>query len=221
MRNNNTFHMRQLELQDKDSIMKVQQQTYSQLGHKDRLSTLDQQEVIHILSGAGWFAGAFVDTKLVAFRAFLIPQLDDTDHLGKDVGLTTEEQTSVIYQEITVVLPEYRGHGLQRKLGEWLMDMLIRSKDSYRFICSTVAPFNIPSLKDKFSQGMHIATLKEKYEGKLRYVFLKDLQQPLHPSYDKWIVMADINAQQDVLEQGMVGHELVKQGEEYGIWYGK
>ena len=31
-------------------------------------------------------------------------------------------------------------------------------------------PFNIPSLKDKFAQGMEIAALKEKYGGSMRYV---------------------------------------------------
>ena len=34
----------------------------------------------------------------------------------------------------------------------------------------TVAPFNIPSLKDKFAQGMEVAALKEKYSGSMRYV---------------------------------------------------
>ncbi|WP_054705613.1 hypothetical protein [Bacillus sp. JCM 19041] len=221
MSNKETFHIRLLEMQDSGSILDVQEQTYNQLEHKNRLSTLDQHEVIHILSGAGWFAGAFEDTKLVAFRALLIPEPDDEGHLGEDVGLTKDEQTRVIYQEITAVLPEYRGHRLQRMLGEWLMDMLRKSEDSYRYVCTTVAPFNIPSLKDKFAQGMHIVTLKEKYEGKLRYVFLKDLQQPSRPFYDKWILMTDTVAQQEALKQGMVGYELEKHGEEYGIWYGK
>jgi hypothetical protein len=40
-----------------------------------------------------------------------------------------------------------------------------------------VAPYNIPSLKDKFAQGMQIAALKEKYGGLLRYVFVRDLAQ--------------------------------------------
>ena len=35
-------------------------------------------------------------------------------------------------------------------------------KDDYKYVCATVAPFNIPSLKDKFAQQMEIAAMKWK-----------------------------------------------------------
>lgn len=47
----------------------------------------------------------------------------------------------------------------------------------FNVVCATVMPGNIASLKDKFSQGMHVAALKLKYGGKLRYVFMKDLMR--------------------------------------------
>ena len=50
------------------------------------------------------------------------------------------------------------------------MDELQKEDSKYDYVCCTVAPFNIPSLKDKFAQGMAIAALKEKYGGSLRYV---------------------------------------------------
>ena len=47
---------------------------------------------------------------------------------------------------------------------------ITKENSKYDYVCCTVAPFNIPSLKDKFSQGMEIAALKEKYGGSMRYV---------------------------------------------------
>ena len=73
---------------------------------------------------------------------------------------TTEQLDSVVYQEITNVLPNYRGFGLQKRLGAIVMELLDASP--YTHVCATVAPFNIASLKDKLSQGMVIGALKNK-----------------------------------------------------------
>lgn len=92
------------------------------------------------------------------------------------MNLTKEEQLKVIHLEITCVLPEYRGNGLQKKLGNLIMKEFIETSNDYRYLCCTVSPTNFPSLKDKLVQGILIAKLKEKYSGRIRYILLKDLQ---------------------------------------------
>jgi hypothetical protein len=43
-------------------------------------------------------------------------------------------------------------------------DLIQKEDGKYDYVCCTIAPFNIPSLKDKFAQGIEIAALKEWWE---------------------------------------------------------
>ena len=130
----------------------------------------------------------------------LVPPIDE-EHLGWDIGLSESELPKVIYQEISNVLPAFRGNQLQKILASLIMQELAKKNHSYRYVCCTVAPFNIPSLKDKFSQGMRIAALKEKYGGSLRYIFVKDLEEIGEPEYKEtiFIPMKEFSAQQSKL----------------------
>ena len=58
-----------------------------------------------------------------------------------------------------------------------------------------MAPFNIPSLKDKFAQQMEIAAMKKKYGGVMCYVFVKHLhEQEREWEMEQNIPMQDENA---------------------------
>ena len=90
----------------------------------------------------------------------------------------------------------------------------IAKEDSkYDYVCCTVAPFNIPSLKDKFAQGMAIAALKEKYGGSLRYVFVKKLRGDKESDWTdiQSILMSDASGQQALLSEGILGMRWRKQ----------
>ncbi|WP_255551490.1 GNAT family N-acetyltransferase [Sporosarcina sp. E16_8] len=145
----------------------------------------------------------FADGRLVAFRALLVPGADE-EHLGSDVGLDLTELGSVVYQEISTVSPRYRGYRLQKIMADMLMEQL--KVADYKYVCATVAPFNIASLKDKFSQQMEIAALKKKYGGVLRYVFMKHLhKEGVEWQVEQFIPMQDTKAQQKLLEEGWRG----------------
>ena len=63
---------------------------------------------------------------------------------------------------------------MQKILATVIMDELQKEDSQYNYVCCTVAPFNIPSLKDKFAQGMEIAALKERPPvqiGNIEYKF--------------------------------------------------
>src|SRR5690606_9485680 len=100
---------------------------------------------------------------------------NEEGHLGIDAGVPITELSTVIYSEISNVDPHFRGNNLQVLLGEILMQEVDRQR--FRYVCTTVAPFNIASLKDKFAHGMEIVALKVKYGDLLRYILMKDLTQ--------------------------------------------
>lgn len=217
------FWVRRLTGEDLTAILRVQELVVADLDNKNILQPLSEEEFHYILDGNGLMIGAFVGNELIAFRALLVPPIDE-EHLGLDIGLDESELSQVIYQEISNVLPAYRGNRLQQTLAELIMKEQEKGGHSYRYVCCTVAPFNIPSLKDKFAQGMQLAALKEKYGGLLRYVFVKDLaaaegevEADLPDGQETVLIpMADTAAQQQKFAAGWRGHKMEQQQNQ--IW---
>lgn len=219
------FNVRNLTIDDLRDILLLQEQVVLQLEDKGVLQPLSEEEFQFILAGNGLMIGAFAAGELIAFRALLVPPLDE-EHLGWDLGLAERELPMVIYQEISSVLPKYRGNGLQKTLAKLIMEELGRQNHVYRYICCTVAPFNIPSLKDKFAQGMQIGALKEKYGGRLRYIFVKELVEGDEGAIPVWqeittIHMADIAAQKEKLSQGWRGFQMEENHGTISVYYGR
>ncbi|WP_433957368.1 GNAT family N-acetyltransferase [Cytobacillus horneckiae] len=201
-------------LQEKDikAIMALQEEVIAALDNKSVLQPLLEEEFKYILKGKGLLIGAWIGEKLIAFRALLVPPIDE-EHLGLDVGI--EDLSKVIYQEISNVHPIYRGNHLQQKLAAILMDELKKDEHCFEYVCSTVAPFNFPSLKDKLSQGMEIAALKEKYGGRLRYVFVMEIHRKEAVEWKKsqQVPMKNTALQQALLAEGWRGVGMIVDGE--------
>jgi ribosomal protein S18 acetylase RimI-like enzyme len=220
--NGKPFNVRPLILEDLPSILTLQETVIAALEEKGVLQPLDSDEFQYILEGSGLMIGAFAEEELIAFRALLVPPVDQEDHLGRDFGLTEEELPHVIYQEISNVHPAYRGNGLQKKLAVLIMEELKKMKQPYIYVCCTVAPFNIPSLKDKFAQGMEIVSLKEKYNGLLRYTFMKKIHEQMQEGTNVVTIdMSDTAGQQALLKDGWRGCRMEHLDGEYVVHYWK
>lgn len=204
--------LRILTMDDKRNILELQKTVQHSLENPTRLQALTEEELDVIIS-QGLFLGAFENEQLIAARALLVPPVDE-EHLGKDAGIPKDEWNLVIYQEISLVAPSHQGHGVQQKLGKWWMTWLEGS--DYRYICATVAPFNIPSMKDKFALGLTIAALKEKYDGKLRYVFVKEIGGKVEMEDTILVEMNDLEKQQQLLVKGYRG---INMEFKRGQWY--
>ncbi|WP_144492414.1 MULTISPECIES: GNAT family N-acetyltransferase [Bacillus cereus group] len=220
--NNESFHVTLLSREHIEQILSLQNVVVEALEDKGRLQPLSQEEFQYILEGNGMMIGAFIENELIAFRALLVPPIDD-EHLGLDIGLSESELHRVIYQEISNVHPNCRGNGMQKILANVIMDELQKEDGKYDYVCCTVAPFNIPSLKDKFAQGMEIAALKEKYGGSMRYVFLKELRKDIERDWSdvKSVLMSDASGQQALLSEGYRGYEMEKTDDTFIVKFGR
>ena len=188
-----------------DEILTLQRKVIESLSTDSFLQPLTEEEFYYILNGKGLMIGAYYNEQLIAFRAMLEPELDE-EHLGKDAGLPRSEWPLVLYSEISNVDPDYQGNGLQVLLGKLLMKEVDHQR--FRYICTTVAPFNIASLKDKFAHGMQIVSLKVKYGNLLRYILMKDLKQAVDRNSfteSHIIAMGNTEEQQHYLEDGWIG----------------
>lgn len=222
LNNGEVYTATRLSVNQLHQILNLQQIVVESLEDKDVLQPLTEEEFRYILEGNGLMLGIFVNEKLIAFRALMVP-LNDEEHLGRDLGLSEKELAKVIYQEISNVHPSYRGNRLQQKLAVFIMEELTKSKNDYKYICCTVAPFNIASLKDKFAQGMEIVTLKEKYGGRLRYVFAKEIQAKVRNDRSETITipMKDTVGQQKLLSEGFRGFQMENRDGEFKVLFGK
>ncbi|HDR4902024.1 TPA: GNAT family N-acetyltransferase [Bacillus cereus] len=220
--NNELFHVTLLSLEHIEQILLLQNVVVEALEDKSRLQPLSQEEFQYILEGNGMMIGAFIENELIAFRALLVPPIDD-EHLGLDIGLPESELHRVIYQEISNVHPNWRGNGMQKILATVIMDELQKEDSQYDYVCCTVAPFNIPSLKDKFAQGMEISALKEKYGDSLRYVFVKELREDNERDWTdiKSVPMNNAGGQQALLSEGYRGFEMEKVDGDFIVKFGR
>jgi ribosomal protein S18 acetylase RimI-like enzyme len=217
-----TFQVRRLKIEDLSAILNVQQVVLDTLEKKDTLQPLSDEEFRTILDGNGLMLGVFVRNHLVAFRALWFPR-EDKENLGRDLGLSVDEQMNVVHQEITSVHPDYRGNGLQKRLAFLVMKELENMNGSYHYVCCTVHPFNLPSLKDKLSQGLLIAKVKEKYAGHLRYIFMREFQREMRLDNDgaKLIALEDLEGQKRLLEQGYYGYQLFQKEGQLMVGFAK
>ncbi|MFA1740023.1 GNAT family N-acetyltransferase [Lysinibacillus fusiformis] len=213
------FFVTELTTQHLQQIEDLQVEVYEALADKTILQPLSTEEFEYILNGQGMMIGAYAGEKLIAFRALLNPPIDE-EHLGYDCGIPEIEFNRVLYQEISNVSPKYRGYGLQKTLATVVMSNI--DVEKYDYVCSTVKPFNIPSLKDKFSQDLVIKGLKIKYVDKLRYIFFKDLRRELPLLTEKQVInMEDTAAQQQLLKQGFLGTSMYAENNDWFVVYEK
>ncbi len=211
------YEARLLNLNNLKDIMKLQATVYEQLIDKSKLERLTEEEFSFILSDNGLMIGIYVENKLIATRALLVPA-DDPDHLGLAIGLKETEIDKVIYQEISFVHPDYQGNGLQKLMAELIMKELHKKKHSYTYVCATVAPDNIPSLKDKFSQGMELRAFVIIYGEKQRYVFVKELaehENKVEVIKEVKIELVNVNEIKRYLDLNWVGIELFQENDNY------
>ena len=221
LKNNKKIQFRTLNLEDINEILSLQNIVIDSLENKLILQPLSDEEYRYILDGKGIMVGAYDDAKLIAFRALMVPPIDN-EHLGLDVGIDKSELKHVLYQEISNVHPNYRGNRLQQRLAKIIMDQFVPITN-YKYICCTVAPFNIPSMKDKFRQRMQIAALKNKYDNRLRYIFVKNLAEATESDWKntKLVDLSNIEKQKSLLSDGWRGLDMLKVNDKYKIKFGK
>ncbi|HLR10059.1 MAG TPA: GNAT family N-acetyltransferase [Sporosarcina sp.] len=215
LKNGEHLSIHQLLANDLPIIMQLQEEVIQSLDDKRSLQPLSEEEFMTILNGNGLMIGAFHHERLIAFRAMLYPKVDEAEHLAADAGIPQHEWSLVSYSEISTVHPSYRGQSLQKKMGYILFELV--DQHMYRYVCATVAPFNIPSLLDKFAQQMYIVALKEKYNGLLRYILCRDFTFSGENGEEQCVVRMDhIIQQQQLLDEGWRGVGIY---EEQGQWY--
>lgn len=181
---------------------------------------LTEEELEYIFKNNGMMVGVFINDELVGYHSVLFPTVED--NLGKDIGLTKKQQELVFHLEAAFIVPEYRGNSLQKVLSYALI-ALIKEKQSYRYLCETVSPTNISSIKNTLEINTLIVNLKYKYGGQLRYIFFQDILTPVtvDKSHSVTISIDDVESQMALLGNGHYGYELLIRDSEFYLSFAK
>ena len=109
--------------------------------------------------------------RVAAVLTTLIPRLDKSN-LGWELGMSEDELMNVIEIENTAVRKEYRGNGLQRRMGE-MAEGIIAQRGLHPILCS-IHPKNKYSLQNALAGGYTEVKRCKLYGGKERLILRKE-----------------------------------------------
>jgi GNAT superfamily N-acetyltransferase len=149
------------------------------LPHPDLYVREDDEEGFFVAHSQprGETIGVFAHGALVAYAMVGFPEGDAADNLGAAMGLDARCCASVTHLSSCMVLPHWRGRGLQRTL---LAARLALAHARNRPLCmAMVSLHNHSSRHNLLRQGLHIAWTGV-IDGLQRHVTMINLQTGLH-----------------------------------------
>lgn len=95
-------------------------------------------------------------------------------NLGHFIDLGEDALLKVAHMDSVVILPEYRGYGLQQLLIH-KAEAILQAETEYRILMATVHPDNIYSLRNVKQLGYEVAAEAVMYGGYRRYIMKKEI----------------------------------------------
>lgn len=186
------------------SLITLQEQVVSSLRDKSDYIPLTAREMKELLGEKGLTVGVLAEGKLEAFSSIFYPGLSG-ENLGREVGLSSSELLQVAQMESIIVNPLFRGNGLQKLTAKILHEKTFQN-GRFRFLMAMVAPDNIVSINNTYSQGMSIVKLVKK-NSYWRYIFFLDRHKQRQINSEEVIAVGneDIKRQVMLLQDGFIG----------------
>lgn len=155
-----------------EEIYKVMGEVYDRLENKT-LYVCDNLEYVksHIADEGFAVIACNKNSKIVGSFIFKYPGQSD-DNLGRDIGLDDNKLEQVVHMEASVVLPEYKGRGLQLAMLKYAEELIDKSK--YKYFMAAVSRDNPLSYRTFEESGYSLEMTKEKSDGLMRSIYLKN-----------------------------------------------
>ncbi len=162
-----------------DEILAIEAEVLSELERPDLLRRNTPSMWWDCLLPPHTALGVKVGERLVALAVLYLPDPGGEEDLASKLSdVKLEGQKSANYK-ICMVLPNFRGYGLQRLLGERLESVAAKQKVS--LLCSTASPYNGASIANLLRLGYRYNRTLNKY-GSVRNLYYKTI----HPRQCSW-----------------------------------
>ncbi len=206
------YIMRVLDESHLDEVMNLQSMIIHRLSREDMIQPFSADFMRSHFSKKGFILGILVENELVAFRNVYYPDVTEPEwNLGLDIGFSEAECRRAANLQMVCVHPLYRGNNLASKMNQQAI-RLIKEQDRFDHLLATVSPYNYWNVDILLNSGFMIVGLKNKYNGKLRYIVYQNLRAPLAslPLTDQIAGLTDFQKQETLLKKGFHGFRLSK-----------
>lgn len=171
------FIIKQTDTNDISDVIRIIREVYELLPQERKVWFVvdpeeDMRKMLESDGGRAYKAVEASTGEIAGVLTVVFPKTDPCN-LGNDIGLPAEELAFVVHMDTAVVMPQYRGFQLQKRLMQYAETELAR--EGCRYLCCTAHPENVYSKNNILAQGYQIMTTKEKYGGFLRHVFMKKI----------------------------------------------
>ncbi|MBQ1276211.1 MAG: GNAT family N-acetyltransferase [Flavobacteriales bacterium] len=159
-----------------DAVMDIQERAFEVMEDRQILRANSREMLLDCLEnhyGIGVFATVDGEEKMVAFGTLYFPGAGE-ENLAQYLYDEIEDYDIYANMKLIIVLPEYRGNGLQRSITE-VLEYEARRRGIKELFC-TVSPYNHHSYNNMMAIGYEFVKLVEgKYNGAARNVYHKRL----------------------------------------------
>ena len=168
-----TFHIREADMNDFDTFLKLQDIIMDALPDKDIYSPFTDEETRDQLENDFcWLA--FAENGDVAGVSVLVPNTkeDQSTNYGHHFNYDEEHLKRTASFDMTMVVPEYRGYGLQRLFNKIRIAKAIELGATEGI--TSISPLNPYSYNNFLILNFEIVDRRELYGGKDRYLLRKE-----------------------------------------------
>ena len=165
------FTFRRAVPEDIDAIMHLQKRMYDALPNKDLCKTLPREVFEVQLVEDVFFAADSIDGRLAGFSILVPNDPDNPRNYGNYLGYNRDRLAKTVGFDLTVVDPDFRGHGLQRVFNELRMSVALEMGATEGLV--TISPDNPYSFHNFQVLNFEIIDERELYGGKDRYILRK------------------------------------------------
>lgn len=160
----NQITLRLAKAEDVPAIMEIMHRAHEAMADPSAYITDSAEYVSHYVEQDGFVLLAVDGEKLVGFFMAAAPGLRE-NNLGCYLGFTSEELKGTLMMDSAAVLPGYQGLGI---MGMMFARAVEKGTAAYPYLVGTVAPENIPSLRNFEKNGFTLRKTITKPGGQVR-----------------------------------------------------
>ena len=167
------YTLRSATAQDAKKIWQVMDTCKRQLEDQTYFICDNQYYVNDVISTSGFGVVACdTDGNIVGNLLVKYPGMEE-ENLGYDLAFDSHQLSRVAHMDSCSVLPSARGNHLEARMMQFAEKLI--EPTCYSILLATVAPENIPSMKTLTRLGYQVMVTKEKYQGVVRNIMMKQL----------------------------------------------
>lgn len=163
--------------EDVPAIMEIMHLAHDAMADKSAYITDEPEYVEHYVSSDGFVLLALEGDTPVGFFMAAAPGLQE-NNLGHYLGFTDEELFQTIMMDSAAVLPSAQGRGI---MGRMFAKAVALGAAQYPYLVGTVAPDNLPSLRNFEKNGFTVRKTITKPGGQVRLLMGRGIL-PAHRS---------------------------------------